>query len=211
MTTFDQNENLKKISELLKPEIFKSNLMLISVFIAYFENTCDYIIDQPKTFFSDHYDSEKGFVPTSEYKTNVLDLDPKNPINASLLWFKNLNGISADDILQFGILRRYRNKLTHELPKILLDEGLDQNDFSQKLSGLFSLRIKIERYWFFNFELDFMDIEKASELTDNNITTGGEMIYRLFMDLLSEDQEKANFYSEEIKKKLQENKTQEQS
>ena len=51
----------------------------------------------------------------------------------------------------------------------------------------------------FNFEADFMEIENIEELTDNDISTGGEMIYKLFMDILSEDTEKASFYSNEFK------------
>ena len=45
------NENAKKMLELLNPEIFKTNLILSSIFIAYFENSTDYIIDQPRSFF----------------------------------------------------------------------------------------------------------------------------------------------------------------
>ena len=47
-----------------------------------------------------------------------------------------------------------------------------------------------------------MEIENVSELNENDVTTGGEMLYKLFMDLLSEDEEKANFYSKEIKKRV---------
>jgi len=92
MKTERQNESLQKITELLKPETFKSNLIFTSIFIAYFENTADYIIDQPKNFFSDCFNSERGFIVSPEYKIEVLDLAPKKPINASLLWFKKLNG-----------------------------------------------------------------------------------------------------------------------
>ncbi|MGV0827737.1 hypothetical protein ACTS9C_02430 [Empedobacter brevis] len=196
------NENLRKITELLNPEVFKSNLILASLYIAYFENTIDYIIDQPRTFFSDTYTSKKGFIPNSDYKQKVLNLAPKNPLKASLIWFKDLNGISGIDIEDFGILRKYRNKLAHELSKILLDEGLEIEEFTKNLSKLFELRIKIEKYWFFNFELDSMEIENAENLTETDVSTGGEMMYKLFMDLLSEDNETANYYSQEFKKYL---------
>lgn len=66
----------------------------------------------------------------------------------SLQWFKNLSAISDLDIENFRILRKYRNKLAHELSKILLDEGLEIEEFTENLSKLFEIRIKIEKYLF---------------------------------------------------------------
>lgn len=195
------NDKIEKLSELLKPEAFKNNLILCSVFIAYFENTLDFIIDTPKNFFSDTFDTEKGFIPSSDYKIKVLNLD-KKPLNASLLWFKELKAISKTEILDFDTLRKYRNKLAHELTEILLDDGLEIKEYVQNLEKLFNFRIKLEKWWFFNYEADFMEIQNIEELTDNDISTGGEMIYKLFMDILSEDTEKANFYSNEFKKHI---------
>ncbi|WP_321344492.1 hypothetical protein [uncultured Draconibacterium sp.] len=191
-----------KIIELLNPEVFKSHLMLSSVFIAYFENTVDYIIDQPKSFFTNCYDSEKGEITSPDYKTKVLSLDKKNPVNASLLWFKDFNAINEEDIETFAVLRRYRNKLSHELPKILFDEGLETDTYSENLNNLFSLRIKMEKWWILNIEIDFMEIENPEKIEEKDIVSGGETIYRLFMDLLSEDKEKAYYYTNELKKRM---------
>lgn len=191
-----------KIIELLNPEVFKSSLMLSSVFIAYFENTVDYLIDQPKSFFTHCYDSEKGEITDPDYKIKVLCLDKKNPVNASLLWFKDLNAIDEVDIETFASLRRYRNKLSHELPKILFDEGLEVNTYSENLNKLFALRIKIEKWWILNIEIDFMEIENPEKIEEKDIVSGGETIYRLFMDLLSEDKEKAYYYTNELKKRM---------
>lgn len=196
------NENTKKMLELLNPETFKSNLILSSIFIAYFENSTDYIIDQPRTFYLNGFDSEKGDIIDPNYKTEVLNLD-KKPINASLLWFKNNGAIEDNDIEIFSILRKYRNKLSHELPKILLEEGLEARIYSENLAKLFTLRIKLEKWWFFYFELDFMDIENPEKLEEKDVTTGGQIIYQLFMDLLSEDKEKANYYVNELKKRME--------
>ena len=122
------NDKIEKLSELLKPEVFKNNLILCSLYIAYFENTIDFIIDTPKDFFSDTFDTQKGFIPSSDVKTKVLKLD-KKPLNASLLWFKELNAISETEISDFDVLRKYRNKLAHELTKILLDDGLEITEY----------------------------------------------------------------------------------
>ncbi len=194
-------DHVSKLLELWNPETFKSNLILSSIFIAYFENSTDYIIDQPKTFFTNCYDSEKGEIVSSEYKSKVLNLD-KKPINASLQWFKQQGAIDDEDIETFEILRRYRNKLSHELAKILLEEGLEATTYSENLNKLFALRIKLEKWWFFYFEIEFTDIENPNELKPEDVTTGGVMIYQLFMDLLSDDKEKSNFYVNEIKRRM---------
>lgn len=196
------NENVNKKIELLNPEVFKRNLILSSIFIAYFENSTDYFVDQPRSFFWNGFNSKKGDIIDPEYKKEVLNLD-KKPINASLLWFKKQGAIDDADIENFEILRRYRNKLSHELSKILLDEGLESTLYSENLAKLFSLRIKLEKWWFFFFEIEFTDIVDADKLVEKYVTTGGEMIYQLFMDLLSDDNEKANYYVNELKKRVQ--------
>jgi len=191
----------EKILDLLTPEVFKTNLVLTSLFIAYFENTTDYIIDQPRSFFCHGFDPEKGDIISTDYKTKVLNLDNK-PINASLKWFQNHNAIDEADIETFESLRRYRNKLSHELTKILLDEGLNSITYAENLTKLFALRIKLEKWWFFWFEIEFTDIENPKQLNESDVTTGGQIIYQLFMDLLSDDKDKANFYVTELKKRL---------
>lgn len=199
------NENINKKLELLNPEVFKTNLISSSIFIAYFENSTDYFIDQPRSFFSNGFNHKNGDIIDPEYKTEVLKLD-KKPINASLLWFKKQGAIDDVDIENFEILRRYRNKLSHELSKILLDEGLENILYSENLAKLFSLRIKLEKWWFFFFEIGFLDIESDDQLEEKDVTTGGEMIYQLFMDLLSDDNEKANYYVNELKKRISKEK-----
>lgn len=194
------NKNTKKMIELLNPEVFKTSLLLTSVFIAYFENSTDYFIEQPRIFYWEGFDKD-GDIISPQYKTQVLKLDNK-PINASLIWFKQQGAIDDADIETFDNLRRYRNKLSHELSKILLDEGLEASLYTENLAKLFSLRIKIEKWWFFFFEIEFMDIENSVELEEKDVTTGGQMIYQLFMDLLSDDNEKASFYMNELKKKM---------
>ena len=191
----------KKILDLLNPEIFKSNLILSSLYIAYFENTTDYIIDQPRSFFWNGFNSEKGDLISPDYKTMVLDLD-KKPINASLKWFHNNGAIDEIDIQRFEDLRRYRNKLSHELTKILLDEGLDPYIYTENLAKLFTLRIKLEKWWFFWFEIEFIEVENLEQFKESDVITGGQIIYQLFTDLLSDDKDTANYYMTELKKRM---------
>ncbi len=187
--------------ELFHPEVFKTNLILSSIFIAYFENTTDYLIEQPRTLFTNGFTKEKGDIIDEKYKTDVLALHKKS-ITASLLWFKNQEAIDQKDIDLFDELRRYRNKLSHELLKLLLEKGINTQEFADKLTDLFQLRIKIEKWWILNFEIYFSDIETDKPLTENDVTSGGEMIYTLILDLISGDPEKANYYYNTFKSKM---------
>lgn len=191
----------EKTLHLLNPDIFKTSLQFSSLFIAYFENTTDYIIDQPRSFFTIGSNSEKGDLISPDYKTKVLSLD-KKPINASLKWFQINEAISTSDIEIFDDLRRYRNKLSHELTKILLDEGLDVKVYSENLDKLFTLRIKLEKWWFFWFEIELMEIENLEQLKESEVTTGGQIIYQLFLDLLSDDKDRANYYVTELRRRM---------
>lgn len=188
----------RKISELLNPETFKTNLVLSSVYIAYFESTIDYIKEQPFLFHCDSYERNKGWIANDRYKKDVLNLD-KNKLKASLLWFVKKGAIQESDILQFDVLRKYRNKLAHELPKIIFEEGIDDKEYIENISKLFELRIRIEKWWFFNFEIHFID-NINENVTEEEVITGGQIMFKLFSDILSDNYEEANFYSENFKK-----------
>lgn len=193
------NDVSKKWEQFLNPEILKSNLILVSLFIAFFESLKDYLVEQPKSFFSVGFSSEEGEIISPEYKEKVLSFDRKNVVNASLLWFKNFEAIKEIDIIDFATLRKYRNKLAHELFDTLF-EGLEETIFKENFDKLMALRIKLEKWWTLNIEIPTSGEEYEKEITDRDIMTGTEIIHQLFSDMLSGDSEKASFYLNELRK-----------
>ena len=136
------NENFDKWLAFIKPENLKDNLICCSLYIAFFETTKAYIVDQVKDFYSIGWNQDSGDVISENYKIDVVANDPKNIVHASLLWFRKTNAITDEDIQLYSELRKYRNLIAHEMLEKLFD-GLNK-DFSDKLTQLIDFRIKLE-------------------------------------------------------------------
>jgi len=185
------DENIAKLINFVNPDNLKGNLICSSLYIAFFETTKDYIIEQPKDFFSTGYSSETGPILSPEYKQKVLSKDPKNVLNSSLLWFTEQGAIDLMEVELFDKLRKYRNTIAHEMLQKIYD-GLDAL-FSEHFSQLISLRIKLERWWVFNIEIPTSDINPET-LKEDDVMTSSQILYKLILDVLSDDEEKAKFY-----------------
>ncbi|MCD6119433.1 hypothetical protein J7K50_06295 [bacterium] len=145
--TDDSNE---KLDSFVNPEMLRSNMINASLFIAAFEMLKSSIVDQVRFFFVNRWiaDDPSGI---AEYEEHVLSLDKnRNPLDASLEFFRSMSAIDDADIEVFRRARAMRNKLVHEFPGM--------RDFSKPIDifGLFtdmhSLLIKIDTWWIRNVE-----------------------------------------------------------
>lgn len=98
----------------------KSNINFAALFVLNFECLKDYIITQPKIFYSDFAlkEGELRWEETEEYKKEVRALE-KNIENVSFRWFMNADAITHEDYDLYQELRERRNDITHELLKNL--------------------------------------------------------------------------------------------
>lgn len=62
------SDNFEKWLKFLKPENLKDNLICCSLYIAFFETTKAYIVDQIKSFYLVGYDSLNGDIISLDYK-----------------------------------------------------------------------------------------------------------------------------------------------
>jgi hypothetical protein len=189
-------DNLDKWIKFLEPENLKGNLMFSSLYIASFEAFKDYVLDEVKFFF--HVGFTKGqdiFDP--KYESSVKS-KAKSPVKETLIWLKEMEGIDEKDIVLYEELRKYRNKLSHELMTLLFN-GLPV-EFPEKFSQLIQLRIKIEKWWILNIEIptnpDFYSTQKIRE---EDIVTSSQIFNQLIFDMLSGDEKKASYYQNEFK------------
>lgn len=150
-----------------------------------------------KSFFSSGYSSETGEKISPRYTEKVLVLDKKYVVNVSLKWLELNGAITKKDIKIYETLRRYRNKLTHELLDNLF-EGIDQEEFTRNLSALLELRIKVEKWWILTIDIPTNDFDDLIETSKDDIVTDIELIYHLFTEMLSENEEQATYYWKEI-------------
>ncbi|MDR2948546.1 MAG: hypothetical protein LBV71_05005 [Prevotella sp.] len=183
--------------EILNPENLKDKLISSSLYIATFESFKDYVIEEVKFFFNTGF-SDGKYTFSESYKTDVLSKD-KSILRATFLWLRDFGTINDKDIETFYELREYRNKLSHELMELLFD-GLPE-ELPEKFIQLLKLRVKIEKWWILNIEIPTNpDFDAQQEVLEKDITTSSQMFNQIILDMLSEDEDKANFYMNEIKK-----------
>ena len=184
-------ENLDKWIDFVNPQKLKDNMIVNSLYIANFEALNDYIVDQPKSFFETGFD-ENGTIVDPDYKEKVLDKDKKNPVTASLLWWKEQEAIDQTDIDTYHSVRKFRNQVTHEMLTFLF-EGSDE--LPKHFADLMQLKIKLDRWWTINIEIPTNpDLDDLEEINPEEVVTSSEMLHYLISNILSEDEEKANFF-----------------
>lgn len=193
-----ERQKASRIEDYLNPEKLKNKLIISSLFIASFESLKDYIVEELKFFYNIGFSGDK-YILSKEYTKDVLEKD-KSVLKASLLWFKDNGVLSDEDLMIFDRLRAYRNKLSHELMRLLFDDLLD--NISEDFNKLLEIRIKIEKWWILNIEIPTNpDFDNREEITEDDITTPSQMIYKLILDMLSEDYDTAHFYINEMRKR----------
>jgi hypothetical protein len=191
------SDNVDKWINFLDPENLKGSLIFSSLYIATFESFKDYVIDEVKFFFYEGIKDGQDMI-SPKYDSAVKSKD-KSILKSSLLWLKDMEAIEEADVEIFDELRKYRNKLSHELMELLF-EGLS-DEFPEKFSKLIQLRIKIEKWWILNIEIPTdLDFDLDQEVNEDNIFTSSQIFHRLILDMLSGDEEKASYYKNELKK-----------
>lgn len=77
------------LEKFLNPEILRSNLISISLFVTVFENFKNSVIEKPEIFYSNGIDKNGLIIEREKYNKEVLSLAPKNgKLLASMLWLK---------------------------------------------------------------------------------------------------------------------------
>ena len=190
-------DNFDKWIDFLKPENLKGNLISCSLYISTYESFKDYVIEEMKFFFNRGF-SDGEFIFSEDYKTKVLN-HHKSPLIASLLWLKENEAIDENDIILFEDLRKYRNKLAHEMMDFLF-EGISES-LPEKLNALLNLRIKIEKWWIINIEIPTnTDFDSSKDIKEEDIQTSSQLLNKIILDILSGDEETSNYYYNEFLK-----------
>lgn len=191
------SNNDEKWMRFLDPENLKDGLIFSSLYIATYESFKGYVMEEVKFFFNNGFDNGK-YIFSDSYNSDVLSKD-KSAVKATLLWLKEHGAIEDRDIEIFDELRKYRNKLAHELMGLLF-EGLPE-ELPDKFIELIKLRVKIEKWWILNIEIPTNpNFDADIDISDKDITTSSQIFNQLILDMLSEDENKAFFYQKEMKK-----------
>jgi hypothetical protein len=200
MLALGVNDTMKDVNssweKLLHPGTLRGNLLVISLFITAFEIFKERVIEKPETFFSSDFNKD-GLIVSEKYKTEVLSRS-KSRLHASLLWFKEMGAIDDSDIEAFNKIRKHRNEVTHELIDFLANAN--RNFDHMKFQALVDLLVKIEKWWFLNFEAA-IDPDMLPEGTDpEDVIPGTIMSLQLMLSIALGAEPEEGYYYNAFKK-----------
>ncbi|MEM2111966.1 MAG: hypothetical protein QXX08_08855 [Candidatus Bathyarchaeia archaeon] len=172
----------------LNPDAIKSNLILSSLYLAAYELMKDAIIDNIRNFFSFEYRDGKA-IPDKQYKDEVTRVH-NDILYASCLWLQRNGVITENEVEEIQNIRKHRNQIAHELPKLLFDADLNFNvGYFLRIRELLE---KIELWWVKNVEVpvnpDFDGIEGYEEdIRPGRVIAIDYVISVVFADYLKQE------------------------
>lgn len=184
----------------MNEDILKSNINFAALFVLNFECLKDYIITQPRDFYSDVAikDGKLCCEETEEYKKEVRSLE-KNIENASLRWFMNADAITEEDYNLYQKLRERRNDITHELLKNL-NNGFNETD-AKLYVKLLELYQKIDKWWIKEIEIPISGEVLPDEYDPEQVSGGQAMILSIINDIIFDNnKERYKNLLEELRK-----------
>ncbi len=187
-------------NNILNEDVLKFNINFAALFVLNFECLKDYIITQPRTFYSDVLikDGELCCEETEEYKKEVRSLE-KNIENASLRWFMNTDAITEEDYNLYQELRERRNDITHELLKNL-NNGFNETD-AKLYVKLLELYQKIDKWWINEIEIPISGEVLPDEYDSEQVLGGQAMILSIINDIIFDNnKERYKNLLDELKK-----------
>ena len=181
----------------LNPDTLRQHLIFSSMFISAFEILKDSIVDHIKNFYINGFDGADWKIDP-EYKNEVLDRS-KSPIYASLDWLKEHEAIDQSDIDAFDNVRKCRNEIAHQLPR-LLSEGLGAKNI-EMFGEMVRILKKIEVWWIVNLEIPANPDFDGKEIDEAGIVPGSLISLQLMMDIaLGAGEKDADWYYKKFKK-----------
>jgi hypothetical protein len=157
------DETLNKI----EPGNIRSNLTRAGLVLVAWEILQQEIEEKVHDFYCNGFDAN-GWVYSPAYQTKVLSRH-KYVFEASLLWLVDSDALNERQADQVRAFRDYRNKVSHEMPKILTEVGHDIE--IERISEMREVIAALSTFWG-RIEID-TDPDLAGEhIADENIRSG---------------------------------------
>lgn len=183
-------------ADFLNPDVVRARFVRAGLFLVAHEMLVSAIVGRLHDFYADHWDAETGWTASPAYREKVLSLDPKNkrdPWRASVAWLRQIDAITDDDERAIRELNGERNRLAHELRKVVGSSY--HHDFEGLFPQLLALVEKIERWWVVNVEIatdpEFMD----KEIDAASVMSGSQILLQILAEVaLGQDDKAWAFY-----------------
>jgi len=198
----DKDEKFKKdFEKLFNPEILKKNLIRSSLYLTAFE-LLKYAIEQRIKGFlciGQEMDENFEYFNCQDYKDKIVNRripqlnNNKNVYYSSCLWLKEANVITEDEVEELQKIRLHRNKIGHEIPKLMIDCDHEINlDLFESIKRLFT---KIEQWWIVEFEMPAnpeYDNFDYDSLDMNEVKSGNMILLNYLIDVVKYEIKKEN-------------------
>lgn len=153
----------------LDPQAIRGNLVLSSLYLAAYELLKSAIIDNIRDFFTTGYTEDGSPIVESQYRDEVTKRHG-DKLRASCLWLEKAGVISDSEVEEIGSIRKHRNEVAHELPRLLSQRDLNLNlDYFLRIRELLE---QIEVWWIRNVEIPIDPMFDSIEVDDIEIRPG---------------------------------------
>ena len=196
----NQDKALKMFENILNKETLQTNILVVALFVLFFEQLKDFIIDRPLVFYCfDSCEIKDGKVVYKEndtYKQKVRNFDPKKIFHASVQWFQERNALSQEEALTIFKAEQRRNDFVHEFLRTLT-EGWQEED-SILLGKIISLYQRLDSWWVYNIELDD-EVPNPEEVTQEECYSLSAAILNVIKDIALGNDEPYSGWMEQIR------------
>ena len=175
---------------ILDEDILKININFAAVFVMNYECLKEFVIEQVRSFYSEHFYMDGDSIVCEEsdtYKKQVRNLD-KNLENASLKWFMDAEAITQEDYDIYQNIRKRRNDITHELLKNL-NVGFGEED-AQLFADMLRIYNKLDKWWINEIEIPTSAEEIPKDYDRDGVHGGQAIILSIINSIILEDKGK---------------------
>ena len=181
---------MTEINRVLDPERIRGELLRSALYLTAYELLKNSIIDPISDFLCPKWISRDS-AQRDRYKQEVLGLD-KDVLTASCLWLAKMGAIEESDVRLVSTLRRQRNNVAHELPRLLLDAdlGLSIGKFEQ----IEALLRKIDVWWIVNVHVPTNPDFENVEIDESEVTSGRMMLLSYIVSIVLRETSSGDAY-----------------
>ncbi len=179
-----ENDILNGFNNLINNEKIKDNMIFYSMYLLVFENLKENCISTVRSFFEEikNVNGKNKIVLSDEYKKieNKKINGKKNVFLAILDWFAEMGAISKEDFESFLEIRNDRNKISHELLKLLYNDSDEK--MVQNFLKCIEIYKKIDKWWILNIEIPIAGEYNNDEILEDEVISGNLLMISIVLD-----------------------------
>ena len=188
-------------AEFLNPDVVRTKLVAMGLFMIAHEMLLDAIKDRPLGFFANNWTADGGWQQSDEYRREILARDPRgkgDALRGSLAWLREMEAVDDADLAAVREFTDARNTIAHELRDIV--GGGTMPDFAGLFPRLIELVAKIDRWWIVNVEIATDPDLAGREIDEDGVTPGSILIMQILSRVaLGEEDEAWELYRAFVK------------